>query len=289
MATYLFLGTDLANFSSNLPIVILENWNGGKPNADTDGFWGIIEPDALGDNRSHISADLAIATRCNMKVRGSSSAGFAKYSLALEAQDEEKFDQGISPLGMPKESDWVLSGRYSFDRALMRNPLIYRLSNESGEYAVRTRFVEVFLNTGGGNLSYASDYFGVYTLMEKIKRDKNRTDVAKIAPSDTTEPGVTGGYMWKQDRADPGDSQVIRANTFTAGSNYTSGPLASAGSNRKARTFNLSRRPGWRTTSTNSMLPSTPPTGSTPPTASTSPNTSTISHGCATTGSTRWR
>jgi len=223
MATYLFLGADLANFSSNLPIVILENWNGGKPNADTDGFWGIIEPDALGDNRSHISADLAIATRCNMKVRGSSSAGFAKYSLALEAQDEEKFDQGISPLGMPKESDWVLSGRYTFDRALMRNPLIYRLSNESGEYAVRTRFVEVFLNTGGGNLSYASDYFGVYTLMEKIKRDKNRTDVAKIAPSDTTEPGVTGGYMWKQDRADPGDSQVLRANTFTAGSNYTSG------------------------------------------------------------------
>lgn len=206
MASYLKLESDVANFSSNLPIVVLENWGGGKPTSDRDGFWGIIEPDTAGDNRSHMSADLAIATRCNMKVRGSSSAGFAKYSLSLESQDEQKEDQAISPLGMPEESDWVLSGRYTFDRALMRNPLIYQLSNETGEYAVRTRFVEVFLNTGGGNLSYSSDYVGVYTLMEKIKRDGDRVDVKKISASATTEPDVTGGYLWKKDRLDPGDS-----------------------------------------------------------------------------------
>ncbi len=141
-----------------------------------------------------------------MKVRGSSSAGFAKYSLSLESQDEGKVDQAISPLGMPEESDWVLSGRYTFDRALMRNPVIYQLSNETGEYAVRTRFVEVFLNTGGGNLSYSSDYVGVYTLMEKIKRDGDRVDVRKLAAGDVTEPDVSGGYVWKKDRLDPGDS-----------------------------------------------------------------------------------
>jgi hypothetical protein len=206
MATYLKLGSDVANFSSNLPIVVLENWDGGKPSSDRDGFWGIIEPNAAGDNRSHMSAGLAIATRCNMKVRGSSSAGFAKYSLSLESQDEGKVDQAISPLGMPEESDWVLSGRYTFDRALMRNPVIYQLSNETGEYAVRTRFVEVFLNTGGGNLSYSSDYVGVYTLMEKIKRDGDRVDVRKLAAGDVTEPDVSGGYVWKKDRLDPGDS-----------------------------------------------------------------------------------
>lgn len=206
MASYLYLESDASGFSSNLPIVILENWNGGKPNGDTDGFWAIIEPEAAGDSRSHLSGDMSIATRCNMKVRGSSSAGFSKYSLSLEAQDENKEDQAIEPLGMPAESDWVLSGRYTFDRALMRNPLIYQLSNEAGEYAVRTRFVEVFLNTGGGDLSYADDYFGVYTLMEKIKRDDDRVGVRKISPGDTTEPDVSGGYLWKKDRLDPGDS-----------------------------------------------------------------------------------
>jgi len=205
MASYLSLASDVSGFSSNLPIVILENWNSGKPNSDTDGFWGIIEPGAA-DQRSHISASLDIATRCNMKVRGSSSSGFAKYSLSLESQDESKEDQAISPLGMPSESDWVLSGRYTFDRALMRNPLIYQLSNETGEYAVRTRFVEVFLNTGGGSLSYSSDYVGVYTLMEKIKRDGDRVDVKKIGSGDVTEPDVSGGYLWKKDRLDPGDS-----------------------------------------------------------------------------------
>ena len=216
MATYLLMNSDVSGFSSNLPIVILENWSSGKPNGDTDGFWGIIEPDTAGDQRSHMSASLDIATRCNMKVRGSSSSGFAKYSLSLEAQDENKEDQAISPLGMPEESDWVLSGRYTFDRALMRNPLIYQLSNETGEYAVRTRFVEVFLNTGGGSLSYSSDYVGVYTLMEKIKRDGDRVDVKKISPSDVTEPDVSGGYLWKKDRLDPGDSgfSVNRMGTF---------------------------------------------------------------------------
>ena len=206
METYLFLTSDIQNFSSNLPIVILENWGGGKPTSDRDGFWAIIEPDTTMGNRSHMSGDLAVATRCNMRVRGSSSSGFAKYSLSLESQDENKEDQNISPLGLPAESDWVLSGRYTYDRALMRNPLIYQLSNESGEYAVRTRFVEVFINTGGGNLSYASDYFGVYTLMEKIKRDDDRVPVRKLNAGDDTEPDVTGGYLWKKDRLDPGDS-----------------------------------------------------------------------------------
>ena len=85
----------------------------------------------------------------------------------------------------------------------MRNPLIYRLSNESGEYAVRTRFVEVFNNTGGGNLSYAGDYFGVYTLMEKIKRDEDRGSTSpRSVPRDTAEPEVTGG-LHVQGRTDP--------------------------------------------------------------------------------------
>ncbi len=207
METYLRLSSDLQNFSSNLPILILENWGAGRPGTGSavDGFWAIIEPDAATNNRAEMLDPFHIATRVGMKRRGSSSAGWPKYSLTLESRDEEGMDRGIRPLGLPRESDWVLSGRYTFDHALMRNPLIYRLSNEAGEYAVRTRFVEVINNTGGGNLSYSSDYFGVYTFMEKIKRDNNRVNVARMDADDITEPDVSGGYMFKKDRLDPGD------------------------------------------------------------------------------------
>jgi hypothetical protein len=61
---------------------------------------------------------------------------------------------------MPAESDWILYAPWTIDTAMIRNPFIYEVSNEAGRYAVRTRYVEVFLNTGGGSIS-DSDYFGV--------------------------------------------------------------------------------------------------------------------------------
>ena len=73
-----------------------------------------------------------------------------------------------------------------------------------GRYAVRTRFCEVFVNntqTPIGN----SHYKGVYVFMENIKRGPNRVDVERLSAAESGEPGITGGYMWKVDRLDPGD------------------------------------------------------------------------------------
>ena len=53
-----------------------------------------------------------------------------------------------------------------------------------------------------------SDYFGVYALMEKVARGRDRVDVSKLDRNDNEEPEVTGGYMWKVDRLDPGDSGI---------------------------------------------------------------------------------
>ncbi len=207
MRSYLKLNDLKAqSFSSNLPIVILENWGRGAPGGSTnlDSFWAIIEPDPV-SGRARMISEFQIGTRAGIRRRGSSSFNWPKYSMTLEAQDEDGLDKGIKPLGMPRESDWILSGRYQFDKALMRNDLIYELSRQTGEYAVRTRFVEVFNNTGGGPLAYSGDYFGVYSLMEKIKRDDNRVPVARIDRRDSREPDVTGGYVFKKDRLDPGD------------------------------------------------------------------------------------
>lgn len=201
--TYIYLNTDIRSFRTNLPIVILENFDGGRPDGKTTMFMAIIQPDEEGDGLAEISDPFQIATRGTMKVRGSSSVGWPKYSMTIEAWDGDDLDRNIKPLDLPSEADWVLGSKYQFDHALMRNDLAYRMSNDLGEYAARTRFVEVINNTGGGSLSYGGDYFGVYSLVEKIKRDNDRVDVEKILPTDNSEPNVSGGYLFKKDRLDP--------------------------------------------------------------------------------------
>ena len=91
---------------------------------------------------------------------------------------------------MPAENDWILYPPYS-DKSLLRNVLAYRLSNDIGCYAPRTHFCELVLN---------GDYQGVYVLMEKIKRDKNRLDIATLRPEDLAGDQLTGGYVIKIDR-----------------------------------------------------------------------------------------
>ena len=123
---------------------------------------------------------------------------------ALETRDEQGGDLAVSLVGLPADSDWVLNGPYS-DKTLMRNYLAYKWANDMGDYAPRTRFVEVYLNSGSGAVN-AADYVGVYVLVEKIKQGEDRVDVEDLDPSDIAEPEVTGGYIFKKDRLDPGDS-----------------------------------------------------------------------------------
>ena len=219
MRSFLKLGEAvLQQFNSNLPILIIETWNRGDPGGNThlDGFMAIIEPDPE-TGRARITDEFATDTRVGLKRRGSSSFGWPKYSMTVEARDEEGLDKGITPLDLPRESDWVLSGRYQFDRALMRNDLIYELSRQTGEYATRTKFVEVIHNVRGGPLTYSGSYFGVYSLIEKIKRDDSRVPVARMDPRDAREPAISGGYMFKKDRLDPGDSGFSVAGLGTLG------------------------------------------------------------------------
>ncbi|MDG2122361.1 MAG: CotH kinase family protein [Verrucomicrobiales bacterium] len=207
--TYHLISSDVASFSSELPIVVIDSFRSGRPNNDTPMHWLIYEPDE-NTGRTTVTGTPTLATRARMKVRGSSTSGNEKFSLAVEAWDENNVDKDVTPLGLPPEADWILSARYNFDRALMRNPLIYELSNQAGRYAVRTRFVEVFINTDDTSTTYGgardNDYMGVYSLMEKIDREADRVDVSPLDKADTSEPDISGGYIFKKDRLDPGDS-----------------------------------------------------------------------------------
>ena len=215
---YIRLSTDAQNFSSDLPVIIMERFsNGGTTaaNGKTFTFFAFFEPDPQ-TGRTRLNGPYSIGTRGGWKVRGSSSSGFSKKAFSIEAWNELNQNKNISPLGLPEESDFILNARSVYDRSLMRNAFIYELSNQVGRYAVRTKFVELFKDDNGGNLSYSNDYDGVYTFMEKISRDKERVDVERLTENVSEEPGITGGYILKVDRLDPGDSG-LRAGGQTLG------------------------------------------------------------------------
>ncbi|HYW81362.1 MAG TPA: CotH kinase family protein, partial [Thermoguttaceae bacterium] len=209
IGAYVKLAADMEDFTSDLPIVIIENFGGGALPASSsttmqDGFMTLFEPDEASGRSSPMNVP-EIQTPIGMRKRGSSSGGWLKNHFSIEARDEFRQDRDINPLGMGMESDWILISFYEFDRAMMRNPLIYELSNEAGRYAVKTQYVEVFCNTGGGDLAYA-DHYGVYALAQKIKIGPDRVDVPKLERTDNVEPEISGGYVFKIDRADPADS-----------------------------------------------------------------------------------
>lgn len=211
---YLFLAEDLQNFSSNLPVIVVENFGAGDVPGSTSSVvelqpisLAVFEPNSLGVNQ--IINGPTMVSKAGIKERGRSSFYTPKDNYRLEFWDENNTDTDRSLLGMSADADWILHAPYNFDRTLMRNALIHQLSNEAGRYAVKTRFVELFVNQNGGDLSYADDYVGVYVLMEKIKRDNNRVNITKLGASDIAEPELTGGYILSIDSVDPGDSGFL--------------------------------------------------------------------------------
>lgn len=125
-----------------------------------------------------------------IEFRGASSQSFPKKSFGLETRDEAGEDLNAELLGFPEEEDWVLHGPFS-DKSLMRNMLIYDLSRDIGQYASRTKFIELEIN---------DFYQGVYIFMEKLKRDDNRIDINKLKDDENTGEDLTGGYILKIDK-----------------------------------------------------------------------------------------
>ncbi|MDE0400012.1 MAG: CotH kinase family protein [Candidatus Poribacteria bacterium] len=183
-------------FTSNLPIVII----------DTSGGWIRDEPkipaamkiiyDESGGRNTLNSQHIDFEGKIGIELRGKTSLGFPKKQYGVEIQDEEGNDKDASLLQLPAESDWVLNGPY-WDKTLMRNYLAYEFSNRIGRYASRTKFVEVFLNERGDATIGDKHYVGVYLLIEKIKRGKDRVDIKSLKPAN-----ITGGYILKIDKMD---------------------------------------------------------------------------------------
>ena len=119
--------------------------------------------------------------------RGESSSSFPKWSFNVETQDAAGEGVDTSLLGFPKDNDWILFSAFA-DRSLIRNELCFRLGRNMGYYEPRTRYCELFYN---------GEYQGLYVFTEKIKRGKNRVNVAKVVDGAAPE---NIGYVFKYDK-----------------------------------------------------------------------------------------
>lgn len=197
--TVLFAGKSSAqsinDFSTDLPLIVI----------DSEGRVIRDEPKTMAkmkiiDNANKINRYTDQANDYNgvvgIEFRGSSSQSYPQKPYLFETRNEDGTNRNVSVLGLPVENDWILLSNYN-DKSFMRNILGYQLFGKLGHYAPRARLVDVIVN---------KQYQGIYVLTEKIKRDKNRVDIAKLKKEDVSGEELTGGYIFKIDYWDKNDS-----------------------------------------------------------------------------------
>ncbi|HEY0550194.1 MAG TPA: CotH kinase family protein, partial [Verrucomicrobiae bacterium] len=206
---YLKLLTNVLDFTSTLPVLVMETFGRNLPTSAHDWFVYLSLHEPI-DGKTSLTNPPTLTTRAGFHVRGSTSSGFPQTPYALEFLDEFNEERNLSPLGLPPDSDWVLYAPNAYDPVMIHNPFIYQLSRDMGRYSPRTRFVEVFLSKSRGRVRDIH-YQGIYVLTEKITIGKQRVNIDRLGAEDLKPPHVTGGYLLKFDRLGPGESGVFRS------------------------------------------------------------------------------
>jgi len=177
--------------STLLPLMVIDTRGQTIPDEPRiTAHMGLIHNKPEGYNKPS-DAFNAYDGQISIEMRGESSQYFYdKKSYSIETQTDSGTNNNVMLLGLPSENDWVLYGPFG-DKSMLRNVISYKIFEEMGHYSPRTRFFELILN---------GEYMGVYVLTEKIKRDKNRVNIAKLTPYDVSESEISGGYILRIDK-----------------------------------------------------------------------------------------
>ena len=194
--TYILNTSNTTFTDSNLPIIII-NTEGGAEILDEPKILGTMKiiqrPDGARNYMTDANTDdfLNYSGTIGIETRGSSSQELPKKPYSVDTlEDDGVEDKGVKLLGMSKEDDWVLNS-FAFDDSMMRDYISYQMARQMGQYAANLRYCEVVLN---------GEYIGLYALSEKIKRDGDRVNIAKLKDSENSLPEVSGGYLMQTDR-----------------------------------------------------------------------------------------
>lgn len=176
--------------SSTLPIIVLTT--NGNPIVDDPRViidMGIIDN---GHGQLNHPSDTFnnYSGKISIEFRGSSTQGFPKKQFGMSTVNADGTERNVSLLGMPEENDWILNAPYT-DKTMMREFITYNAARDMGQYATRTRYVELMID---------GQYQGVYILLEKIKWDKERVDIPMMDANDNSGDSLSGGYIFKVDK-----------------------------------------------------------------------------------------
>jgi hypothetical protein len=227
--TYIEVEGSLATFNSNIPIVIVDSKGVNLDEANRnyhDISMVIIDTDPI-TGTANILDPAEFAGIGGMHIRGASSSGeeFLKKQYKFETWDENRpdpesnaryQDKNVSILGMPSEGDWILHAPWA-DKSHMKNYQMFAWSREIGNWSPRCVFVEAFIDwdgdnvidLSGGNDPDTSDYRGIYVLMEKIKRDDNRVNIARLEDTGENDAGYLFQKNWGYDFETSNGTELI--------------------------------------------------------------------------------
>lgn len=203
----------LENTKFNLPVVII-NTNGDliKRQEDISSYVQVYDTK---NYYNMLDGEPEFVSKINISVRGNSTSKYPKKQYSLELINNNGEEKNSKLLGMKKGSDWALNGPFS-DKSLMRNYLVFKTSKNIMEYSPDVRFCEVFVVDDDSKTLEEKHYKGVYLMIEKIKRDKNRVDITKS--QDNT---VETSFIAVKDRTKKNDISLNNYGIQTYIDNYS--------------------------------------------------------------------
>lgn len=202
-ASYILLDSSVTNFTSNLPLVIINTLGQVIPDGDKVAAYAVFVDTNTPAGRTTLSSSHDYLGRLGIGLHGSSSLGIPQNTYSVELKNECGKAADYLMLGLPAGSDWLLYPAYN-DRTFFSNVRTHQSFAGMGHYATRCEYTEVFLRTRPGTLS-ASDHPGIHVLMERIRVDEKRLDIATLDPTDAVPPEVTGGYLFAKDKLETDD------------------------------------------------------------------------------------
>jgi hypothetical protein len=225
-AHYLQIDPSLATFTSQLPVLVLDNHGLGAQVQDFIDHPAWLYTYNAANGAPTFGNIPQQATPLTESVRGSSSADFPKkgYNLKLNDALGNKRAQTLLDWSKPYEK-WALVNPWCYDRSYIHNSFLYTLSNRLGRWAPRAQLTEVFFHSDAGPLTNAS-YAGIYALTDRVEVIDGRVNLKSLDSSDNNAPNLTGGYMFKIDIKDDDEENWYTSRNTPGGNGYSSLVLA---------------------------------------------------------------
>ena len=200
--------------SSNLPIAVIDTYG---QNIDVAYVTFVVGMGVI-DNGPGVRNNITdpynnFNSKIEIKLHGSSTLYLPKKSYGITTLDNALNKISVSLMNLPPENDWILKGAYQ-DKALIRDAVTFDIYKKMGHYSTRSKFFELVIN---------GDYKGVYELQEKVKRDSNRVNIAKLKVTEITGDDITGGYIIRLDKhavADEGWYSSYNSNISSDSANF---------------------------------------------------------------------